>query len=98
MKDPRDIIKRPIITEKSTELMENNKYVFEVDYRSNKIEIRNAVEKIFGVKVEEVRTMNLPGKAKRYGKYTGFSHYRKWKKAIVKLTADSKGIEIFEGQ
>jgi large subunit ribosomal protein L23 len=93
--DPRDLIKRPIITERSTELMEENKYVFEVDRRANKTEIRQAVEKVFGVKVEQVNTMRVPGKRKRVGKHVGYTSERK--KAIIKLTADSKPIEIFNG-
>ncbi|MCF6094800.1 50S ribosomal protein L23 [Microaerobacter geothermalis] len=97
MKNPRDIIKRPIVTERTTDLMGDNKYVFEVDHRSNKIEIKQAIEQIFNVKVEEVRTMNMPGKPKRYGRYSGYTHYRKWKKAIVTLTEDSKPLEFFEG-
>ncbi|QSO47990.1 50S ribosomal protein L23 [Alicyclobacillus mengziensis] len=93
--DPRDLIKRPIITERSTALMEEGKYVFEVDRRANKTEIRQAVEKLFGVQVEKVHTLRTPGKKKRVGKYVGFTSERK--KAIVKLTADSKPIEIFNG-
>jgi large subunit ribosomal protein L23 len=94
VKDPRDIIRRPIITEKSTEMNEERKYVFEVDLRANKTEIKQAVEKIFGVKVEKVNTMRVRGKKKRYGRFTGRTPERK--KAIVKLTADSKPIELFE--
>jgi large subunit ribosomal protein L23 len=94
VKDPRDIIRRPIITEKSTEMSEERKYVFEVDLRANKTEIKQAVEKIFGVKVEKVNTMRVRGKQKRYGRFTGRTPERK--KAIVKLTADSKPIELFE--
>jgi large subunit ribosomal protein L23 len=94
VKDPRDIIRRPIITEKSTEMSEERKYVFEVDLRANKTEIKQAVEKIFGVKVEKVNTMRVRGKKKRYGRFTGRTPERK--KAIVKLTADSKPIELFE--
>jgi large subunit ribosomal protein L23 len=93
--DPRDLIKRPIITERSTELMEAGKYVFEVDKRANKTEIRQAVEKIFGVKVEQVNTLRVPAKKKRVGKHVGYTSERK--KAIVKLAADSKPIEIFNG-
>lgn len=93
--DPRDLIKRPIITERSTELMEEGKYVFEVDRRANKTEIRQAIEKLFGVEVEKVNTLRTPGKQKRVGKYVGYTSERK--KAIVKLTADSKPIEIFNG-
>lgn len=93
--DPRDLIKRPVITEKSTGLMDNNQYVFEVDKRANKTEIRQAVEKLFGVKVEKVNTMIVPQKKKRVGRNVGYTS--EWKKAIVKLTPDSKPIEIFEG-
>ena len=94
MKDPRDIIRRPVITEKSTDLMAEKKYVFEVDPKANKTEIKQAVEQIFGVKVEKVNTMNVRGKVKRFGRYSG--RRRNWKKAIVKLTEDSKTIEVFE--
>ncbi|MBA4542355.1 MULTISPECIES: 50S ribosomal protein L23 [Thermoactinomyces] len=94
MKDPRDIIRRPVITEASTELMEDRKYVFEVDPRANKVEVKKAIEQIFGVKVEKVNTMRVPGKIKRYGRYSGRRPERK--KAVVKLTADSKPIEVFE--
>jgi large subunit ribosomal protein L23 len=92
--DPRDLIKRPIITERTSELMEENKYVFEVDRRVNKTEIRQAVEKLFGVKVAQVYTMITPAKKKRVGKHSGYTQERK--KAIVKLTADSKSIDLFE--
>ncbi|MGI6126617.1 MAG: 50S ribosomal protein L23 [Planifilum sp.] len=94
MKDPRDIIRRPVITEKSTDLMAEKKYVFEVDPKANKTEIKQAVEQIFGVKVEKVNTMNVRGKVKRFGRYSG--RRPNWKKAIVKLTEDSKAIEVFE--
>ncbi len=92
--DPRDLIKRPIVTEQASELMEQNKYVFEVERRANKTEIRQAIEKIFGVKVEQVNTMRTPAKRKRVGKHVGYTQEKK--KAIVKLTADSKAIEIFD--
>lgn len=94
MKDPRDIIRRPVITEATTDLMEDRKYVFEVDVRANKVEVKKAIEEIFGVKVQKVNTMRVPGKEKRYGRYTGRTPERK--KAIVQLTEDSKPIEIFE--
>jgi len=93
--DARDLVRRPVITERATELMEQGKYVFEVDRRANKTEIRQAIEKLFGVKVEKVSTLRVPGKRKRVGKHVGYTSA--WKKAIVKLTADSKPIEIFEG-
>ncbi|MBF8376883.1 50S ribosomal protein L23 [Alicyclobacillus mali] len=91
--DPRDLIKRPIITERSTELMEENKYVFEVDRRANKVEIRKAIEKLFDVQVESVHTMNVHGKQKRVGKFVGRTP--DWKKAIVKLKPGSKTIDFF---
>ena len=88
-----DVIRRPIITERSME--EEKKYSFEVDTASNKIEIRKAVEEIFGVKVLSVNTMNMYGKEKRQGVHIG--RRPKWKKAIVRLTEESKPIEFFEG-
>ncbi|MCL6454765.1 MAG: 50S ribosomal protein L23 [Alicyclobacillus sp.] len=91
--DPRDLIKRPVITERSTELMENGKYVFEVDRRANKTEIRQAVEKLFGVKVLKVNTMRTPGKKKRVGRFVGYTSERK--KAIVTLAPGSKEIKLF---
>ncbi|MGA8943428.1 MAG: 50S ribosomal protein L23 [Thermoactinomyces sp.] len=94
MKNPRDIIRRPVITEASTDLMEDKKYVFEVDPRANKVEVKKAVEEIFGVKVKKVNTMRIQGKIKRYGRYSGRRPERK--KAIITLTDDSKAIEVFE--
>ena len=79
----RNIIIAPIITEKTTSLKENGSYVFKVSPKANKIEIRQAIEKIFNVKVKEVRTMNVKPKKKRVGKYTGMTS--KYKKAIVRL-------------
>ncbi len=95
MKSVYDVILRPIITEKSMEGVENKKYVFEVARSANKIEIRKAVETIFGVKVKSVNTINVLGKDKRMGVHVGKTAARK--KAIVSLTEDSKPIEIFEG-
>jgi len=95
MKNPRDIIIRPLITEKSMDDSELNRYTFEVAKNANKIEIKNAVEEIFDVKVEKVATMNMNGKMKRMGRFEG--RRKNWKKAIVKLTEDSKAIEFFEG-
>ncbi|MDO4288245.1 MAG: 50S ribosomal protein L23 [Eubacterium sp.] len=95
MKNPRDIIVRPIITERSMDDSALNKYTFEVAKTANKIEIKEAVETIFDVKVEKVATMNMNGKMKRMGRFEG--RRKNWKKAIVKLTADSKAIEFFEG-
>jgi len=94
LKNLRDIIYRPVITEKATGMLNEKKYVFEVDVNANKIEIKKAIEKIFGVKVEKVNTMLVYGKLKRHGKYVGRRPERK--KAIVKLTKDSKTIDIFE--
>ena len=90
-----DIIIRPIISEQSMDQLAEKKYTFEVKKSANKIEIKKAVEEIFGVKVESVNTMNMLGKMKRMGRFEG--RRANWKKAIVKLTADSKTIEFFEG-
>ncbi|NQU03056.1 MAG: 50S ribosomal protein L23 [Syntrophaceae bacterium] len=93
--DIYSVIKRPLITEKSTTARdEENQYLFEVDKRATKIEIRNAVEKIFKVRVLDVRTMNMTGKKKRTGKITG--RRNNWKKAVVDLPPGSS-IEIYEG-
>jgi large subunit ribosomal protein L23 len=92
--DARETIKRPVITERSTDLMADKKYTFEVDVRANKTQVKDAVEEIFGVKVEKVNIMNYKGKFKRVGRFGGYTNKRR--KAIVKLTADSKEIEIFE--
>ncbi|AEH46192.1 MULTISPECIES: 50S ribosomal protein L23 [Parageobacillus] len=94
MKDPRDIIKRPIITENTMNLISQKKYTFEVDVNANKTEVKDAVEKIFGVKVAKVNIMNYKGKFKRVGRYSGYTNRRR--KAIVTLTPDSKEIELFE--
>lgn len=90
-----DIIKRPIITEQSMSEGELKKYTFEVDRHANKIEIAKAVEEIFGVKVAKVNTMNYDGKKKRLRYVEG--RRPNWKKAVVRLTEDSKAIEFFEG-
>jgi large subunit ribosomal protein L23 len=94
MTDPRDIIKRPIITERSSDLMANKKYMFEVDIRANKTEIKQAIEQIFKVKVTNVNTLRMPGKPKRYGRHFGYTS--EWKKAIVSLSPESKELEFFE--
>ena len=91
-----DIIIRPIITERSMVDVANKKYVFEVAKDAGKVEIKNAVETAFGVKVAKVNTINYDGKTKRMG--AGRPGQRKsWKKAYVQLTEDSKTIELFEG-
>ena len=96
MKSPYEIIKRPIITEKSMSLLDENKYTFEVDKNANKPEIKAAIEQIFdGVKVQKVRTMNYEGKKVRTRH--GIGKRADWKKAVVTLTADSVEIEYFEG-
>ncbi|UMZ75395.1 50S ribosomal protein L23 [Natranaerofaba carboxydovora] len=92
--DPRDVIIRPWITEKSTEEIEDNKYTFVVDKKANKTQIKQAVEKLFEADVKKVRTMNMTGKPKRLGRYEG--RRPDWKKAIVVLKEDSKPIKIFE--
>ncbi|WP_085520781.1 50S ribosomal protein L23 [Tuberibacillus sp. Marseille-P3662] len=95
MKDSRDVIKRPVITERSTEQMVDKKYTFIVDRRANKSEIKRAVEEIFSVGVSKVNTMNYNGKPKRFGRYFGYT--AQYKKAIVTLTPDSKELEFYEG-
>jgi len=95
MRSPHDVIIKPIVTENSMDLMADKKYTFVVDKKSNKTEIKNAVELIFGVKVEKVNTMNMLGKKKRQGVHVGKK--ADWKKAIISLKADSKAIEFFEG-
>ena len=90
----RDIIIRPLLTEKSYADIANKRYVFVVAKDSNKTEIKLAIEKLFDVKVDSVNTANCRGKKKRMGKYEGFTPA--YKKAIVQLKADSKTIEFFD--
>ena len=94
MKFVYDIIKKPVITERSMMATQDNKYTFEVAIDAGKVEIKKAIEEIFGVKVAKVNTIKLPGKWKRMGVHTG--KRPDVKKAIVTLTPDSKKIEIFE--
>lgn len=94
MKDYRDIIIKPVVTEKSMDLLADNKYTFIVDKRSNRTEIKNAIESIFKVKVEKVYTMNVKGKPKRVGKFEGKKPDRK--KAIISLKSGNK-IRLFDG-
>ncbi len=96
MKNAYDIIKRPVITEQSMEAVADKKYVFMVALDANKIEIKKAVEEIFGVNVAKVNTIRMQGKAKRTGSYP-MGNRPAYKKAMVTLTADSKTIEFFEG-
>lgn len=91
-----DVILKPIITEKAMNMLGEKKYCFYVHPEANKIQIKEAVEKMFdGVKVDKINTMNLRGKTKRRGKIVGRTPERK--KAIVKLKSDSKEIELFQG-
>ena len=91
----QDIIRRPIITEKSMAQMGEKKYTFVVDVHANKSQIKRAVEEVFGVKVDEVKTARVLGKIKRVGVHIG--KRPDYKKAVVKLTESSKAIEFFEG-
>ncbi|ARC83679.1 ribosomal L23 family protein [Clostridium argentinense CDC 2741] len=90
-----DIIRKPVITEKSMAAMADRKYTFIVDIHANKFQIKKAVEEVFGVEVENVATIRSLGKTKRVGVHVG--KRADFKKAIVTLTADSKTIEFFEG-
>mgnify|MGYP004442379575 CR=1 FL=1 len=92
--NPRDLLIRPIITEKTSAMMQDNKYTFQVPLTANKVEIRQAVEAIFGVKVVSVNTIRVMGKTKRMGKYVG--KRPDYKKAIVRL-AEGNTITLFEG-
>jgi large subunit ribosomal protein L23 len=93
MHDPHDVLIKPVITEKTSELMSENKYTFKVDKRANKFEIKQAVEYIFNVDVTHVRTMNVPGKLKRQGRTSGMTSG--WKKAIVTI-GEGQRIPIFD--
>ena len=94
MKTPYDVIIRPVMTEASYDNMADRKYTFVVAKSANKTEIKLAVEAVFGVKVEKVNTSIRPGKPKRMGRFFGTT--ASTKRAIVKLAADSKGIEFFD--
>ena len=91
----QDVIRRPLITEKSTELREKNVIAFEVAPRANKIQIKKAVEAQFQRKVASVRVARFAGKERRQGKFTGYRP--EWKKAYVRLVEGEKPIEFFEG-
>jgi large subunit ribosomal protein L23 len=95
MKTAYDVIIRPIITEQSMEDLDIKKYAFEVAKDANKIEIAKAIEEIFDVTVVKVTTTTVHGKEKRAGRYPA-GRQKSWKKAVVKLSEDSKNIEIFE--
>jgi large subunit ribosomal protein L23 len=90
------IIRRPLVTEKSTILRETTNIIaFEVDPKANKIQVKDAVEKLFNVKVEEVRLFNVRGKMKRMGRFEG--KRRDWRKAYVRLKAGEKAPDFIEG-
>ena len=95
MKSPYDIILRPVLTEKSYDQMNDKRYTFEVAVKAGKTEIKEAIETVFGVKVETVNTVRQLGKIKRQGRTQGRRPEKK--KAYVTLTKDSKNIEFFEG-
>lgn len=97
MRDPREVIVRPVVTERSMELSTNEsdpQYAFIVAKDANKLEIKNAVEKLFKVSVAQVNTMNYRGKARRVGRHLG--KRPAYKKAIVRL-ADGESIDVYEG-
>ena len=93
MRNPHEVLIKPVVSEKSTDLMAQNKYTFQVDPQAIKIEIKHAVETIFKVDVTEVRTMNVNGKLKRQGRFTGYTP--NWKKAVVTIK-EGQRIPIFE--
>ena len=95
MKLAQEIILAPVITEESMMGTADKKYTFKVAKDATKVDIKKAVESLFGVKVEKVNTMNVRGQMRRYGRFEGYK--ASWKKAIVTLTADSKTIEFFDG-
>mgnify|MGYP002738788052 CR=1 FL=1 len=94
MKSPYDVILSPLVTERSMEIIDDNKYTFRVAKNASKTEIKDAVEKIFGVDVAKVNTVNMLGKTKRVGMRMG--KRSDWKKAVVTLKEGSKTIEFFE--
>ena len=95
MKTAQDIIIAPVITEKSMAGIADKKYTFKVAKTAGKVEIANAVEEVFGVKVAKVNTVSVRGQERRRGRFSGYT--ASWKKAIVTLKADSKPIEFFDG-
>lgn len=94
MKDPRDIIIRPVVTERSMALVQNGKYTFVVDRNANKIDIKKAVEQLFDVDVVKVNTMNVPGKVRRRG--TSVGRRPDWKKAIVTVAEGQRIRKFFD--
>ncbi len=95
MKLAQEIILAPVITEASMMGTADKKYTFKVAKDATKVDIKKAVETLFGVEVQKVNTMNVRGQFRRYGRFEGYK--ASWKKAIVTLTADSKTIEFFDG-
>ncbi len=95
MSELHDILIRPILTEKTTNAQSGNVYTFEVGEGANKLEIKTAIQSLFGVEVEDVRTMVVRGKVKRFGRYYG--KRSDWKKAYVRL-ADGDSLNFFDGQ
>ncbi len=93
--DPRSVIIKPVVSEKSYALLTANKYTFRIDPRANKTQVRQAIEEIFGVRVRDVRTMSVKSKPKRRGWTSGRT--REWKKAVVQLHPEDS-IELFEGE
>ncbi|GAB5055321.1 MULTISPECIES: 50S ribosomal protein L23 [Pediococcus] len=91
--ESRDVILRPVVTEASMAEMDNKRYTFDVDTRATKTEVKKAVEDVFDVKVVKVNIMNVKGKLKRQGRYSGYT--KKRRKAIVTLSSDSKEIKLF---
>lgn len=89
-----DVIIRPVLTEKAYDGIPVKRYTFEVSKKANKIEIKNAMEEIFGVKVEKVNVCTIKGKLKRQGRSQGYTPT--WKKAVITLTKESKEIEFFK--
>ncbi len=94
MMESYEVLRRPIVTEKTTIQIEQGLYTFAVDRRANKLQVKEAVEKVFGVDVVSVNIINVPGKPRRWGRHV--SRTPSWKKAIVKL-AEGQRIELFEG-
>ena len=95
VRDPRDVLLAPVISEKSYGLLDQNKYTFDVHPDANKTQIKIAVEKVFGVKVLSVNTLNRPGKRKRTR--TGYGKRKDTKRAIVTLSQESRAIDVFGG-
>ena len=91
--EAREIILRPVITEASMATMDDKRYTFDVDVRATKTQVKKAIEEIFEVKVVQVNIMNVRGKLKRQGRYSGYT--KKRRKAIVTLSADSNEIQLF---